>query len=258
MNKEIFRYYFYLTKAYLAQYNNQKTTAEEVFYFIHIPKTCGTSFRFMLYNQFPQNQIYPNMSDLRESGGKYLKFKEIISKKEDIQDSTHLFMGHYPFQGGNKIFTKPINYLTFLRDPVKRTISNIQHLQRIKPEYKNDSISEIFEEEHLSQKDLQTRFLSDSPFKKPTHIDRLEESKKNLEKIKFIGIAERFEESIELIEHTFNWKLGEILRLNQKKEDKNNELSEDLLNKIKAINELDIELYEYACQLFEKRTALTK
>jgi len=253
MNKEFFRYYYYLTRAVLAPLNNRQNTTEEIYYFIHIPKTCGTSFRFMLYKQFPQSVIFPNLAHLRKNGGKYYKFPEVISMKETIQDSTHLFMGHYSFRGINRIFDKKINYLTFLRHPVKRTISNIQHLQRIRPEYKNASLSEIFEDVQASQKDLQTRFLSNKPNKRPTEMDRLPEAKRNLEKIKFVGIAEKFQESIQLIEHTFNWNLGNTLKLNQRKGNTDNELSEDLLNKIKAINELDIELYEHACLLFEKR-----
>lgn len=258
MSKEIFRYYYYLSKAFLAEYNKQETTSEEVFFFIHIPKTCGTSFRFMLYNQFHQKVIFPNLKELKQNRGKYPKWKDLMARKEDFKNHTKLLMGHYPYIVGERIFRKPVSCITFLRDPIKRTISNIQHMQRKNPSFEDASFIEVLDKMEDVQSNLQTRFLSDLPNKRPPENDRLEEAKRNLYNMSFFGIAERFSDSIELIESTFNWNLGEPLKLNQKKKGAHSPMSKELINRIEEINQLDIELYEYACELFEKRYAQIK
>jgi hypothetical protein len=56
----------------------------EQFFFMHIPKTGGTTFRHMLYNHFPDGTYYPSTQDLWKNNGSYLDPKQIIKSSKKI------------------------------------------------------------------------------------------------------------------------------------------------------------------------------
>ena len=64
------------------------------YFFIHIPKTAGTTFRYLLYNHFNEEQIYPNQSQLIKNGGGYLTKKEFITQIPSLPENG-IFTGHY-------------------------------------------------------------------------------------------------------------------------------------------------------------------
>lgn len=87
----------------------------------------------------------------------------------------------------------------------------------------------------------------------------LASAKRNLMKFAFFGITEYQTESSELFERTFGLKFGELLE--QKPVDKLNSApmlnalwnNESVYNRIAAANQLDIQLYDYAIELFAAR-----
>ena len=46
-----------------------KPLFKQYYFFVHIPKTAGSSFRNMLYRQFEQDVIYPNLKDIKNNNG---------------------------------------------------------------------------------------------------------------------------------------------------------------------------------------------
>jgi len=181
-------------------------------------------------------------------------------------------------------------YMTFLRDPVTRYISEWKHIQRGatwkdskfmcngKPAAKSEIIPCYDAEktwEDVPLKDFmncesnlainrQTRMLSDlrqvncynTTGMSPSQRDKilLASAKTNLERLAFFGITTEQAKSQYLFENTFNltFKVQFEAQSQHSKSDIS-DLNNETLNRIRHINSLDIELFEYAQKLMRER-----
>lgn len=242
----------------------KKISLNEPVFFIHLPKTAGTSFRMMLYKKLPQYSIFPNWKDIAQYNGEYPNLEEakrVLFQKQ--YTNIRLVNGHYPFALKSLL---PDNYqiFIFLREPMSRTISNLVHFKKSKPENENLSLRDIFlkYKNHLSN--LQTRFLCDASltapmkFYKPGRLDEndLLQAKSHLASCRFVGITEYFEESIKIAEQTIGFKLGASLRKNVS-ESYNDLIDPSLKSLLEENLELDKKLYQYGLKLFLKQRSLT-
>lgn len=212
-------------------------------FFMHIPKTAGTSFRHMLFEYFEQPQVFPNMKDIDNNKGFYPSFSGLVelSKQKDI-DSLKLLVGHYPLSAGERVFpNRKIHLFTFLRNPITRTISHLYELQKHHAKLKGKDIAEIFENTKHYFFNLQVRMFS-APNDKHTEVS-LEKAIENMKASTFVGLTEDFDNSILLLEKKMGWKFtaNQKRNVNQKKKEKVINLG--LLDRIIASNELDMEFY---------------
>lgn len=88
----------------------------------------------------------------------------------------------------------------------------------------------------------------------------LESAKKNLRRMAFFGICENQTASGYLFESTFKMKFTKpLLQLNETRSSVALEsISYDVVQQIKDLNRLDVELYHYALSLMEERFAMVK
>src|SRR5205823_13817777 len=87
-------------------------------FLMHLPKTAGMALRLFLGNQYPLDRIMP-ASNWRE-----LLFLELSDLKR-----YDLFQGHFSC-GLLDLLPADVTPITFLREPVARTISHLKHLRR--------------------------------------------------------------------------------------------------------------------------------
>jgi len=256
--------------------NEFKLNDEDVLYFIHIPKTAGGTLISYLDENFDLEQICHKhywsewFDDIPRDFSKY-----------------RLYRGEFGLSLERFLNKKPI-YLTVLRDPLKRTMSHFETLRRVLGPAvidffsKSNNISDFINDSHygLMLKNVQTRYLSlelDIPtilqsteyglkhfliestpeFLSPNLSDDelIKIAKKNLLSSVFVGLVEKFEESLFLLHYTFGWKPKKANLRNNKSNTPINqkEISNETLSKILDYNKLDIELYEYGKNLFEER-----
>ncbi len=239
-----------------ASYFSDKS--DERFFFIHVPKTAGTSFRFMLYELFRQRVIYPNLCDINRNNG-YESVKEFRNSPKEKFREVQLLMAHIP-SAAIELMPPGTHSITFLREPMARAISDINFRANENISSINN-IEEIFEDNKYFFFNLQTRlFASDTIFKCPIYFNyrlvdelALKKAKANLEKTAFLGITERFEDSIRLAEKRFGWKFKKLKHYNMAKKKMTKDLPGYIWNEIKENNQYDQELYRFALELFEKR-----
>ncbi len=224
---------------------------EENFFFIHIPKTAGTSFRLMLYDIFDQKNIFPNLEDIQSNNGKYPKIQALKARSKDKQNEIKILSGHFPHSNG-VIFPNKPKHLVFLRKPLNRAVSNLFHLQRLNEKHKDKSLEEIFEMSYHSVNCLQVRYLANAVGKKNLTQNDLNIAKENLRNCHFLGITERFDESIDAATKVFGWDFPKKRKDNVNHHKNYDLLSDELLLKIKEANKMDEELYNYALELFDQ------
>lgn len=240
--------------------NNQKLTGSPVYisddqvehnyFFLHIPKTAGTSFRMMLETNVPASKIFPNQSELNELfNGNYPTLNQ-VSELSFKSAEKKLFIGHYPFGSDTKFFGKPARTIVFLRDPIARTISNIKHVSRhfngassMAPIKLLDRNSPFFAEFNNRQV-----FMLSGGHAVDQPEQALSLAKNNLSRCFFIGLTETFNKDISRLACITGWDFGQEIKANFST---NSEIQfdESTMNRIHQLNQLDIELYQFAKQL---------
>lgn len=223
------------------------------YFFIHIPKTAGTSFRELLTRQFRGWRRYPSRGELRRNDFMYPGLDALAGVSDFRRSQIRLVAGHYEYGSADAIFQEPtVRSLTMLREPVSRTISNLLHLQRHSLKLQELPIEEIFERSRRETRNVQVRMIA-GVHRLPEERD-LETAKENLQRCDFVGLTEEFANSVEIANHRFGWKLGAPVRRNMRPSD-SLALAEELSERIRHANSLDIQLHHFARRLFHEQLA---
>jgi len=258
----------------------KKLTEEDLLYFLHVPKTAGTTVYFTIDSFFDLDSIFPF-----RFWNLYLIRKPKLEKNIKKQFSKlQLVRGHFGY-GICRLFTKMPTIVTLLRKPVERTISDYNHrLRGNDPKYsKKLPISKFFEDYDQSKtfENVETNHIALDPdilsitksfdrkkLKKfrfreelPYWADEipkaklLETAKKRLTEFAYVGIAEKLEQSMFLLYYTFGWKpISRPWMLNPTpKKTKKKEVPQETIDTIAEYVKLDTELYKFSSELFENR-----
>jgi hypothetical protein len=248
----------------------------EAFYFLHIPKTAGTTFCFSILPHFFEPSAicpahdYPELLPMLSDLGKY-----------------RLFRGHFYHYFAHLLPARPI-FMTFLRDPVERVLSHYDHICRDPTHYhhgmttafRNGLLDAVrspgilpgnFQVTSLARDIDPIRTLESARERHSNKLDEyavtfcemiktaltqrdLQTACRRLAEMEFVGIVEHFDESIALLSKTFGWPVPSYQRLNvAPKRTRRAEIAPEVLREIIKANELDFELYEFGKSLFLTR-----
>ncbi|MCF8108923.1 MAG: sulfotransferase family protein [Desulfohalobiaceae bacterium] len=155
--------------------------------FVHLNKTAGTTFKFILRNTF---------------GLRHCDLQSKLPRRPVTEDD--LCFAHKVFPFGLKSvaghglidprhhLTGRHHYVTFLRDPLKRGASHYQHIKRARHRYqKTYSFEEFLEDTRLHN--LQVKTIAGS--------EDLAKAKQELANhYHFVGLTERFDESLQILQ----------------------------------------------------------
>jgi len=248
---------------------------DDILYFLHIPKTAGISFYNVVANYFDPKDLRPNKNDPHFNP----KTKKAFSRYR-------FFRGHFGYGIYKSLPKKPV-YITILRNPIERVLSQFGQSQssQYKIEYPKSSSEKSFTEiikdpkEKLEYSNIQTRFIGSdldvlSELKKlknscvkvnrrrfmettkPSESDEqlLKNAKQRLADFPFVGITEKFEESMYLLYYIFGWKpMPTIPKLNIGSDRlKPEDLPKETFSSILECTKFDNELYEFGLKIFEK------
>lgn len=206
-------------------------------FFIHLPKTAGTTMLEMVTKEYAETErelLYHNEKEMEEK------------LRLDEEGRIKCVYGHY-FFGLHSHVTRPYTYATILRHPIDRLLSLYYFKQ---PEIQM-SITAFLASDFPQVSNNMTQYLAGGS------VD-LGRAKENLQKhFSVIGLTERFAESVYLLKSTFGWtQIDSLWKSNvTPNRPHQEEISPEVIEIIKAQNELDLELYTFAKTLFEERIA---
>ncbi len=247
--------------------------------FMHIFKTAGTTFGNIWYRCFPEasrlsiqlpieNISLLNLWNHQEIRNYYQgKTKKDLS----LYQSTR---GHFgPGLQLEEIIQRPVRYYYFLRDPVDRAVSVHSYNTRIETKTMPGSaaltLEQFIERKPVLASNYQVRLLSGRETLNPgafestsaddwpvTHED-LEAAKSFLrDKTAFCGLVNRFDESLIIFRYLVNAPLSWMTYTSENVSPHRPDvkvLPLTVIRSIEEMNELDLELMQYAEKLFEER-----
>lgn len=245
--------------------------ARNPLFFMHIPKTAGMSMRLYLGEQYPVHDICP-----------IVRWADLLGHEHELR-SFRLVQGHFRYNLRH-LLAKDARMLVILRDPLRRTISALLHLQR-DPNYHIDNavakdltLSEMIRHPELmrNQRNAQARFLcasmapaDDSAYlaaKLPLDPNAdagdlddppdLQLAADRLTSIEFVGLTENIGAVVSTMAAEMNYHpplYFPFINEGPARTDPLQGLSDEDLAILRQYNDIDLQLYHYAARLIERR-----
>lgn len=226
--------------------------------FLHLPKAAGTTLCDIFSRQYQPDEIY------QLDGAEFIQAQEDFKQLDrNAKAKIKILMGHMYF-GLHEFLSQPTTYVTMLRNPIDRVVSYYHFVSKLAthPDYElikaqNISIEDYCQMGRENMNNGQTRFLSGTKQSEACTPQKLEQAKKNLrEYFSVVGIQEKFDESLLLLKNQLTWKKTPFYyqrNTNRSNSYNKHEISSSTRSAIAKYNELDLELYEYANQIFQQQ-----
>ena len=240
--------------------------------FVHVPKAAGTSLQDVIARQYPASSIY------RIRGkGQAAALKEFKTLPQVERDRIQVLSGHLGY-GLDVYLRPPARYVTILRDPVRRVVSHYEYIRwqlsighsfADRPWLRDAAQMSLVEYVRNGRSnDLrngQTRMLAGVSngwdAENTDHADpadMLEVAKRNIrDGMCVVGLTERFDETLLLLQRRLNWKSPFYLSRNITVSGLGSKdaVAAGARQIIEELNQLDIELHRYAVDLFDEAVA---
>ncbi|WP_291276107.1 sulfotransferase family 2 domain-containing protein [Flavobacterium sp.] len=218
---------------------------------IHNYKTAGVTFYSIIDRQFKKDEILNTDLLGLESALSIIT----QSKPEKIK----IVHGHFYF-GIDKHFARQHTYITFLRNPIERVISDYYYCRSNPLAHNYIYASKLSFKEYLQCDQVlnidngQTRFISgetNMPYGSDS-VEILGKAISNLEhKFSLVGITEKFDESLLIANQIFSWSQYYYASKNITS-CKSHDFDEETWELLKKRNALDLQLYDYALKRHTK------
>jgi hypothetical protein len=240
-------------KRFPPQYDLQPN---DVLYFVHIPKTAGMTFRTIIGDYFPEDEICPATLG-----------HQMAQVNPEQFPHYRLLRGHLIYVDFKRLLPpqKQLVYTTMLRDPIAQWVSHYEYIRRMpqNPDYatvKGMTLEEYiryFAITHLDN-NLQTYYLAklvQFEIEDLSADQVFELAIASLEECAFVGLVERFQESLFLLSYIFGWRPIQNTRQENtgKRVDYRQQLSPETLALLESRTQLDQKLYERAKEIFGDR-----
>jgi len=224
--------------------------------FVHVPKAAGTTLQRVIDDRYPRRKVL-TFADPEEAEAALARMTE--AERDEIE----AVKGHVHF-GVHRYFRRPARYVTMLRHPVARIASHYRYARSNSSHYLHDEVvgrnldlagyaasdlSDELQDGQLRMFSARARELA------PPDEAALEEAKRMLEhEFAVVGLTERFDESLLLMQESLGWTTPYYARENESRGSLP-KLSEEALAAIEAANPLDFALYGFAEELLAREIA---
>ncbi|WP_251978355.1 glycosyltransferase family 2 protein [Salinicola avicenniae] len=211
-------------------------------FFVHIPKTAGTSFRLGAKRHLGESGVWHDYGEKqRETAADVVRW---VYERRDFwrlwqmlaQQNVALLGGHVPLEKYAHLAGLR-NCFSFVRDPFQRVASDYHHF--VRHHGFQGSFSDFYRRDDMINR--QSRFLDST----------------SLEAIGFVGLTERYSESLSLINDLYGWAVpGLVENLGHTTVDHRYEIAPEDEAALRELNRKDLHLYAACRALFESRLAL--
>lgn len=236
--------------------------------FLHMPKAAGTTLQSIIGGQYAARSCFIISGNNKGVEGIQKSVASLRSLPLVKRDAIRCVQGHVPY-GIGQWLRPPVTYITMLREPVARLVSDYNFAMSIP----DSPARRLFGGRIISLEDfvdmriergltntytlMLSGFINLDDFKElpvPTQV-MLEAAKQNLNGFAGVGLTERFDESVLLFQRALGWSTCWYLRENVtgKQLVDYRRLSGDLLERVRSCIGFDLELYAHAVRLFETR-----
>ena len=225
------------------------TQATELIVSIHVPKTGGETFRDIL-EALTEGHLQRDYADRPLAPMSIRQRIRLATARPHLEPDTRAVHGHF-------IATKywrrypEARYMAWFREPVERLASHYHYWKR-KPDRKNPTCQKLIED------DLSLPAFAALPEMRDVHRTLLGEVP--LERLAFVGITERYDESLERFRRRFapELQLRTTRRhVNTERSGERYDIDDTTRDRIAALNEGDMELYRSALARFEAAASPT-
>ena len=237
------------------------------FFFVHVQKTGGTELRERLKRHFAPSAMYPDRTD----GDLFavapqVSVRQLLRRWEQRKDQIEVVTGHFPYCTIELLDAEFVT-LSVLREPVERTLSHLRHHRKMTPEVRDLPLERLYDEAFppvffhnhivkmfsLTAAEIATSAEQDTwaavrrvDFT-PAHLDR---AKEHVARLDALGLQDQLDEFCAELGARFGWRLGEPLHANRTPPE---DAPRSLRARIAADNALDVELFEFARDLYAER-----
>jgi len=236
-------------------------------YFLHIPKTAGTTFHTFLSTQYDESDICPAHL-----------WSQLLAWSPEQIGKCSLIRGHF-YAHLHRYVPQAMRYVTFVRDPVERALSHYGHIMAAAPHYLHarahamgdfgsylrdpelattlnnfqvralavefdpPSVAAAMSREELSNLELERHIEVHVPTQSTQQL--LDIATFRLKQACFVGITEQMNESVALARERFHWhRPAEIESHNANPQRlRASDLPAGDLALLRKLNEADYELY---------------
>jgi hypothetical protein len=227
--------------------------------FLHLPKAAGTSFKFALQELLPPGTLMyavngdPNREVVRA----------LMAMDPKQRAELKAIMAHVPY-GLHTLFPRA-KYVTILREPIARVLSTY-YFAKSRTEFdfsrkiaagmtieefaadvfnENAQVRRLMKYPDISREDV----FFDPPAGQLTHA-HLDDAKDTLRRCAVVGLAERYDKFLDGVSAEFglppiSCRDDNVTALPWHRE----EIPERTIERLLGINQLDVDLYEYAKQV---------
>jgi len=224
--------------------------------FIHLYKTGGTTLNRAIEREYPLRRICsiePNCWNWH--------YQRILSWPATRLSSIKVFKGHMPF-GLHRVIPGSASYMTVLRDPVDRVISDYFFARRFKPHQHHRAALRLSLEDYFVQKhehNLQSRMLAggtgDELFPLACDSTVFARARSNLDRhFPVVGLTNRLDETVALIKVLFGWNVFRYrsfrVTANRMPKEKIRPSTAALIRELECF---DVSLYSHAVERFEQQ-----
>jgi hypothetical protein len=228
-------------------------------FFMHIPKTAGSSVAKYLRHRYAGLAIYEQDKDNYPAA----VTSEFVNLPEAQRHSYHLVRGHMLYQTRDAMPADTL-MLTFLREPVACCLSGYYHVLRranhpLKALYTQFSLRELLHQPKFTMLALHRYLLPVDIYQKPPPLLAVDAAQKaqareRLQSIAVVGVTEQSEQSFELLNHVMGWPDAKLPQVNIKPPSQPTEtLTSAEMDALHSCLAPDIELYEFGKRLFNER-----
>ncbi len=215
---------------------------------MHIPKTAGMTLQQLVRERYKLDDELFLVYDRETNHGGFVD-----------KSSLKLIMGHFRY-GYHKHSQQPAEYFTFLRNPADHILSLFNYTKDFPDKYPNLPAEEANDLVAFAKgrwgNNLQTRFISGMDIIEGRENETLEKAKENLRGFNFIGLTEDFDTSLYMLGKQLGWKAFYYQNSNEGMARKKTAQPDSaIMKEVLELNRFDVELYEFAKELYEKQKA---